>query len=186
MTAVRSFAESLAASHAASDWPGWERLYRDAFPTFAAMVDHRASGEHQRAGIDRSITLRNSKQVLVDEKVRGRSARTGRVYEDVWLETVSVRKPGRDDVPGWMVAEIRADYVAYLIAPLGKCMLLPTLQLQSAWARKGDEWRRKYGEREALNRGYVTLGVCVPERVLYAAIGGGLRLGFDPWEPADP
>lgn len=179
------FADSLRASHAASDWPGWEPLYRDAFPTFAAMVDHRADGEHQRAGIDRSIVLANSKQVLIDEKVRGRSARTGRVYEDIFIETVSVRRPGYDDVPGWATKQIRADYVAYLIAPLGRCFLLPTIQLQSAWARCGAAWTRRFGEREAPNRGYITLGVCVPERDLYQAIGGGLRVAFTPWEPTD-
>jgi hypothetical protein len=36
----------------------------------AAMIDHRQDGEHQRAGIDRSIVLNNSKQILIDEKVR--------------------------------------------------------------------------------------------------------------------
>lgn len=183
MTVVHDFTSSLAASHAASDWPGWEPLYRQAFPTFAAMVDHRANGEHQRAGIDRSIVLRNSKQLLVDEKVRGRCKRTGRVYDDVLLETVSVRKPGAADVPGWVVKELRADYVAYLIAPLGKCFLLPVVQMQSAWAVHGAAWAAEYGTRKAPNRGYDTISVPVPEAVLFRAIGSALRVPFEPWEP---
>ena len=36
------------------------------------MVDHRDDGEHQRAGIDRSVILANSKQLLIDEKVRNK------------------------------------------------------------------------------------------------------------------
>ena len=182
MTAAHDFAASLSASHAASDWPGWEALYRDAFPTFAAMIDHREDGEHQRAGIDRSIVLRNSKQILVDEKVRRRSAH-GRIYDDIFLETVSVRKPGRSDDPGWVEKEIRADYIAYLIAPLGKCYLLPTIQLQSAWALCGPNWRKRFGEREVPNHGYVTVGVPVPVKDLFTAIGDGLRLSCRPWEP---
>lgn len=179
------FAASLRASHAASDWSGWEPLYRSAFPSFAAMIDHRASGEHQRAGIDRSVVLANSKQILIDEKVRGKNARTGRVYDDVLLEVVSVRKPHCEDEPGWVKKAIRADYIAYLIAPLGRCYLLPVIQLQSAWTREGAEWTAKYKTREAPNRGYVTVNVPVPAAVLFQAIGAGLRLNFEPWEPAE-
>ena len=51
MNVIHDFAESLAASHAASDLPIWEQIYRRAFLTFCAMVDHRDDGEHQRAGL---------------------------------------------------------------------------------------------------------------------------------------
>ena len=50
---MHDFGESLRFSHSASDLPIWEEVYRQAFPSFAAMVDHRQDGEHQRAGIDR-------------------------------------------------------------------------------------------------------------------------------------
>ena len=42
------FGDCLRASHAAHDWPGWEVIYRRAFPSFASMVDHRADGYWQR------------------------------------------------------------------------------------------------------------------------------------------
>ena len=48
MNAVHDFAESLAASHRASDLPIWEEIYRKSFPEFLAMADHRQDGEHQR------------------------------------------------------------------------------------------------------------------------------------------
>jgi hypothetical protein len=179
MTVVHDFRASLAASHSAADWPGWEPLYRDLFPAFAAMVDHRADGEHQRAGIDRSIVLSNGKQILIDEKVRGRNRITGRVYSDVLLEVWADR--GRR-VPGWAIKQIRADYIAYLIAPLGICHLLPVVQLQSAWSVHGEDWTRRHGTRNAENPSWVTVSVPVPIEELYPAIGSCLRGRFQPFE----
>jgi hypothetical protein len=170
---VHTFSKSLAASHAASDLPIWEAVYRQAFQRMECMVDHRADGEHQRAGIDRSIILSNSKQILIDEKVRWKNAATGRVYEDIALEFWS--DEGRQ-VPGWVCKPLRADFIAYAIAPLGKCYLLPVIQLQLAWERMGQEWRRKHHEIRARNDGYTTVSV-------------GVRFDFTPVndiEPADP
>lgn len=179
---MNDFAECLRASHAASDWPGWESLYRQAFPGFREMVDHRENGEHQAAGIDRSIILANSKQILVDEKVRGRNRLTGKVYDDILLEVLSDRDRR---TPGWVAKPLRADFIAYLILPLGKCYLLPVPQLQLAWARHGEQWAREYGTREALNPRWVTVNVPVPVGVLFLAIGACQRLSFDPMECID-
>lgn len=176
------FTDSLAASHAASDLPIWEQIYREAFPRFAAMIDHRADGEHQRAGIDRSVILANSKQVLVDEKVRWRNAITGLVYEDIALEYWSDE---RNRVPGWVCKPLRADYIAYAIAPLGKCYLLPVTQLQIAWDRFGDRWAETYPQVRAKNNGYTTVSVGVPPAEIFKAIGGALRIKFEPIEAAN-
>jgi len=178
---MNDFGDCLDFSHACSDWKGWPALYRAAFPSMVAMVDHRADGEHQRAGIDRSITLANSKQILVDEKVRGTNQITGRVYDDIAMEVWSdtARKS-----PGWATKAIRADYVAYLIAPIGRCYLLPVIQMQMAWTRNAEKWTAQYGKREARNRGYVTTFVPVPPGVLFPAIGAALRIEFEPFEPS--
>jgi hypothetical protein len=173
------FAESLAMSHRAADWPGWLDLYRGYFPTLRACVDHRQDGEHQRAGIDRSIILDSSKQVLIDEKVRGRNKKTGKLYTDILLETVSDRDR---NIAGWVVKPLRADFIAYLIAPAGVCHLLPVLQLQLAWSRHGTHWTRQFGSRESLNKNWTTVSVPVPVTVLYPAIGECLRAKFEPWE----
>lgn len=176
---IHEFAPSLAMSHRAADWPGWLELYRAHFPTMVGCWDHRQDGDHQRAGIDRSILLANSKQILIDEKVRGRNKTTGRVYADILLETLSDRDR---QTPGWIVKPLRADYIAYLIAPLGICYLLPVLQLQLAWSRYGDQWTAEYQTREARNNGWTTINVPVPANVLYPAIGSCLRSAFQPWE----
>lgn len=177
------FSESLAASHKVSDLPIWEEIYRKSFPGFEAMVDHRQDGEHQRAGIDRSVILSNSKQLLVDEKARERNKKTGRVYDDIALEYLSDEARR---TPGWVCKALRADYIAYAILPLGKCYLLPVIQLQMAWARFGADWIERFPKVRAENPGYWTVSVGVPPTVLFPAIGGAFRVDFTPVQEAEP
>lgn len=180
---VHDFQESLAQSHAASDLPFWEEAYKNAFPTFQTMVDHRKDGTHQRAGVDRSVILESGRCIWVDEKIRGKNKSTGLVYDDIALEFVS---NDRANAAGWVEKPLLCDYIAYAIAPLGKCYLLPVEQLQAAWAKNCDKWKQKYGVRRAPNKGYCTLFTAVPPSVLYPAIGSLLRVTFSPvaWEEA--
>lgn len=167
---MHDFSESLAASHSASDLPIWQQIYQRAFPNFVAMIDHREDGEHQRAGIDRSVILSNSKQILVDEKIRYKA------YSDILLEYVSVDKT---NAPGWVCKPQRADFIAYAIAPLGMCYLLPVAQLQIAWRRNSDLWLSKFGTRKAKNKDYNTLNCPVPVNTLFPAIGAAFRVNFE-------
>lgn len=176
---MNDFNECLAMSHAASDLPFWGEVYNKAFTTMVAMIDHREDGEHQRAGIDRSLILANSKQILVDEKVRWRNKITGKVYEDIALEYVS---NDTRNAPGWVCKDLRADYIAYAIAPLGRCYLLPVPQLQSAWADRGELWKSTYSTLRARNHSYTTLSVGVPVHEVFSAIGKALRIAFIPVE----
>lgn len=169
MSAVHDFTESLAASHRASDLPIWEEIYRKSFPDFLAMVDHRQDGEHQRAGIDRSVILENSKQILIDEKIRWKP------YQDIAVEYLSNDRTG---APGWACKPLRADYIAYAIAPLGMCYLLPVIQLQQAWRRKGEIWKASCFIVRAPNSGYTTLSAAVPVHELFSEIGRALRVQF--------
>lgn len=173
------FQESLAFSHSVSDLPIWRDIYTQAFPSLQAMVDHRQDGEHQRAGIDRSLVLGNSKQVLIDEKARGRNKITGFVYQDIALEYWS-HEARR--VPGWVCKPLRADFICYVIVPLGKAYLLPVPQLQQAWLANSTDWIGRYKRIDAKNNGYNTISVGVPVNVLFAAIGKALRLSFSPIE----
>lgn len=164
-------------SHMAEDLPIWEEIYQKAFPTMIGMHNHRADGDHQRQGIDRSIVLENSKQILIDEKVRGKNKITGKVYEDIALEVWSDKERR---VLGWVEKPLLADYIAYAIVPKGICYLLPVLQLQVAWTRHKEEWSSKYRLRESLNKGWTTVFCPIPPRVLYPAIGQRLRIEFQP------
>lgn len=168
---IHDFKQSLASSHKASDLPIWHEIYKQAFPSMAATVDHREDGEHQRAGIDRSVILSNSKQILIDEKIRWKA------YSDIALEYWSDRDR---KIPGWVCKPLRADYICYAIAPTGKAYLLPVPQLQQAWSENKNCWLQQFRKCEAQNRNYVTVSLAVPVDVLFKAIGACLRVSFSP------
>lgn len=182
-----NFAESLAASHAAEDLPLWSEVYHKAFPTLAAIINHRQDGDHQRQGIDRSLILANSKQILIDEKVRWRNKKTGLVYDDIALEYLSDSERG---VSGWVCKPLLCDYIAYAIAPLGKCYLLPVPQLQQAWSNNAEQWKASYKKISAVNGSgagnkWTTLSVGIPVAVLFKEIGLCLRVEFAPVEACE-
>lgn len=170
-----NFAESLAFSHRAEDLPFWLEVYTKAFPSMIGMHSHRADGEHQRNGIDRSLLLENSKQILVDEKVRKED------YGDILLERWSdlERK-----VPGWVVKPLRADYIAYAILPTSTCYLLPVALLQAAWRTHGRRWMGQCKTCDAHNqfgsRSWVTRSFAVPTAELLGAMGDHMRVSFAP------
>lgn len=163
------FNESLAKSHSASDLPIWEEVYQKAFPTMLAMVDHREDGEHQRAGIDRSVILANAKQLLIDEKVRFKD------YGDILIEFIS---NDRRQSPGWAEKDLRCDYIAYAVIPSGRCFVLPVPQLQLAWKFKKADWIQRFGTRAAQNEGYRTINCPVPVGVLFPAITKAMNIPF--------
>lgn len=180
---VHNFKKSLKRSHMAASLPLWRECYHQAFYPDAhiedvPMHDHRQDGPHQRQGIDRSVILPNGQPIWIDEKVRWRNEITGIVYRDIALEEFSSieRKS-----PGWVVKSLFAHYIAYAIAPLGQCWLLPVLQLQQAWLRNSGIWKKAYPHPiRALNDGWVTLSWRIPPDVLMKAIGSCLRVTFKP------
>lgn len=170
---AHEFFESLKKSHEAEDMPFWLETYKKAFPTMIACVNHRQDGDHQRLGIDRSITLENSKQILIDEKVRFKP------YNDILLEYASDKQRG---TPGWVNKPLMCDYIAYAVAPLGVCYMLPVIQLQSAWVEHGGNWVKQFFNASAHNNcngnKWVTMSVAVPRDVIFKAIGNCLRIRF--------
>lgn len=170
-----NFKESLAFSHAAEDLPIWREVYPKFFPNMIAMHSHRDDGQHQRNGIDRSVILANSKQVLIDEKVRGRNKITNEVYEDIALEFLS---DAERKVPGWVRKPLLADYIAYAIAPLGICYMLPVVPLQKAWLENCSQWRTKYKTINAKNNGWTTASLCVPASVVLGSISDWMSAAF--------
>lgn len=168
---MNEFTDDLAFSHAAEDLPCWLEIYRQAFPTMSGMISHRKDGEHQRAGIDRSIILESGKQITIDEKIRRKN------YPDIALEYIS---NDRTAAPGWVCKSLLCDYIAYAIKPSGKAYLLPVPQMQAAWVKNAETWKRSFFHPKAPNRGYNTISVAVPVDVLFQAIGKCLRVDFTP------
>jgi hypothetical protein len=181
--ACHDFEQSLEFSHKSSDLPFWGECYKAAFPNMVGMHDHRQDGAHQRQGIDRSVILDTGKPIWIDEKVRGRNKLTGKCYEDIALEEWSNFER---QVPGWVQKSLFADYIAYAIAPLGRCYLLPVLQLQRAWSVNSDKWKQDFPFKiKARNPGYTTVSYGIPVSVLFPAIGDCLRVKFTPMELAE-
>jgi hypothetical protein len=176
---VNDFKADLAFSHSFEENPIWDEIYKKSFPTMVEKISYKADGFWQREGIDRGIVLSNTKQIFIDEKVRGRNKKTGQVYDDIALEYLSSKEHNK---PGWICKPLRADYIAYLIAPLGRCYMLPVIQLQAAWLKYGAEWIRKYPPVSAQNIGYITMSVGVPTNILFKALGEELRINFNPFE----
>lgn len=170
---VHNFDESLQKSHEAEELPVWGEVYKRAFPNMVELVTYRQDGFWQREGIDRGVILSNTKQIFIDEKIRGKS------YGDILLEYISSDK---NNSAGWVCKPLRADYIAYLIAPTGICHLLPVPQLQSAWQKHGEKWKKEYQPIIAKNEGYNTISVGVPVKELWLAIGGEFRIGFEGFE----
>lgn len=169
---MNDFKKDLEYSHSCEDDPCWLEIYRKAFPTMTDIISHRQDGWHQRAGVDRSVILANSKQILVDEKAR-RIKNTG----DIMLEYIS---NDRANTPGWVEKSLKCDYIAYAFMPSGIAFLLPVNQLQTAWLKNKIGWLRKYKTRAAINDSYKTLNCPVPINELYQAIGQCLRIRFEP------
>lgn len=165
-----NFAKSLMASHEAEDLPIWRDIYQKAFPMMQEMINHRQDGDHQRHGIDRSIILRNSKQILVDEKIRFKP------YDDILLEVWSDFERKK---PGWVAKDLLCDYIAYAVSPLGRCYLLPTPQLRLAWQKNGKRWwDNNYRPKAKNDGGWVTVSVVVPADELMAEIRDALVVRF--------
>ena len=175
MSVVHDFSESLAASHRASDLPIWQEIYRQAFPNMVACIDHRDDGEHQRAGIDRSVILSNSKQVPSTKRSDTGTTATS---------CLSNLSNDRRNTPGWVCKPQRADYICYAVATTGRAYMLPVPQLQLAWAENGELWKATYRRVPAANDGYTTYSCPVPVHVLFPALGKTLRFGFTPIQEA--
>lgn len=178
---------------AASELPFWDQVYRGAFPNFHASHTHNGYGDHQKAGVDRTIICSNSKTFLIDEKIRGRNKKTGRVYDDIALEYEHEYTSGHV-TKGWVEKELLCDYIAYAIAPLGVCYLLPVPALQMAWKTNKNAWLSKARDKgnrhhritEAQNvyngSRWVSRCLTVSVNTLYTSMGNILRQRFDPFD----
>ncbi|TZG26555.1 hypothetical protein FYJ91_12910 [Sphingomonas montanisoli] len=127
----------------------------------------RDDGWAQRGGVDRVLTLACGRTYTVDEKVRAED------WDDILLEQWSDEERR---VPGWVQKSLACDFIAYAYAPSRVCYLLPVVPLQRAWRMHGREWIGLYGQRRAVNPGYVSVSVPVPRSALISAIAEAMIL----------
>jgi len=167
---MNDFGKDLEFSHKCEDDPCWGIIYKKAFPTMQAYINHRKDGEHQRNGIDRTVVLENGKTIWIDEK-----ARRIKDTNDIMLEYVS---NDNTKTLGWAEKPLLADYIVYAFIPSGIAYLLPVVQMQSAWKENKTEWLKKYGTKSAQNSNYNTLNCPVPTRELFTKILNMLIINF--------
>ncbi len=163
---VHDFNASLDVSNSGKYNELFDACYRAWFPNLEVITRHLLYGYWQTGGIDTSVILTTSQQILIDEKIRLKGP-GGRIYNDILLEHVS---NDRKNTPGWVCKPLLADFIAYLNVPLGTCYKLPVNDLQNAWEINKNEWISRYGIKPAQNKGYRSLSTPVPVNILLDAI----------------
>jgi len=102
-----------------------------------------------RKGVDLSVEVKN------DETK----------YTNIFLETVSVRRNGSEDTPGW-IHTCSSNFFMYRfknkVEGRKPYYMFMTKKLREYFASNESEFRRKYRERPVPNKGYTTLGIPVP------------------------
>ena len=178
MSKVHDFRRSLSRSHALADAAWWETVYRKAFPGFMAMVSVRNDGWAQRGGIDRVITLREGRTILIDEKVREKD------WPDILLERWSDRNRR---IPGWIQKDLACEFIAYAFLPSRRCYLLPFLILRKSWIDHGKRWiaraydntDRQFQVIHAVNNGYTTESIAIPIEMLLQSMTESMCVSWD-------
>jgi hypothetical protein len=164
---IHDFYERLNYGQKALDDAFWETFYRRAFPSMARMITTGSDPNSQERGVDRIIQLHNKHTIYVDEKVREQ------YYPDFCLEYVS---NDVTDAPGWIEKPLHIDYIAYVWEDQRTGFLLDFPMLQRAWFHYRDAWKRDYPLKKAPNKGYHTLFVAVPIRVVFRAIAAACQI----------
>lgn len=144
-----------------------------AFPDLMTVAAVAEDGWGQRGGIDKVLTLKSGKTLLVDEKVRATD------WDDFALEYWSdhARK-----IKGWVAKELACDYIAYAFLPSGRCYLLPFQELRRVWRTHAEEWVRRYrtDRHVAHNNGWETWFVPVPIPIVLEALKESMLVYFEP------
>lgn len=110
--------------------------------------------DQQRLGVDRIFTkLSTGERFSVEYKADRQAHETRNVY----IETVSVRKEGKDEKLGWAYTST-AQRLLYFIPGSGIVYILDMIAIRD----KLPAWTKKYRTVEADNGDYVGEGILVP------------------------
>lgn len=139
----------------------WEQIYKTRFPDIVTLVDTWDSETYQRQGVDRIAYLSDGTVLLFDEKIRHKS------YGDILLEYWSNQEAKE---PGWIEKDSPIDYLAYAFVNQ-EVYFFPWADLKKVWEAKKAEWKRRFFNPRAYNRGktgnrYTTVSVAVPKGIL--------------------
>lgn len=178
MPTVHSFTKSLNRSKKDSKSKLWQQVLGLLFPGYEDIKSYDDDMLMQKSGVDDIIKWQGS-PIWLDRKVRFERD-DGRVYSDVALEFLSDEK---NNVPGWICKETKADYWVYMNRMNRTVQLIPTKSAQAAWNKYKDEWAKKWpfqirAYNEENRREWTTISRGVPVDVLNKAcqeFGKGLK-----------
>lgn len=117
-----------------------------------------ATRQQQRQGIDRVfVTSPRRKRLLVEYKADWTAAETGNVF----IETISVKRNGRQRRRGWAFTS-KADWLIYFFPEDDLAYCISFVHLRDVL----DKWIAKYPAHSIPNERYTTHGIVVPQMVL--------------------
>lgn len=159
---LNNFRVDLNYSHDKNDDQLLNSFYQDTFPNLKEIKTIKDL-KLQKKGVDKIITLKNGKEIKIEEKKRRKD------YGDILLEEWSVFRNNKGEKKGWTGdPEKITDFIVYIIMP--KIYLIPYDLLQLAWRKNYFKWFKRYGRKKALNSDYETTNIAVPTNVLMEAI----------------
>ena len=168
------FDKSLKKSQNDQDLTFWKKVYTDFFGEGIIINKHPEYGQHQKDGIDRSITLPDLRRFYIEEKVDWHL--TGNMFLEYWSLY-------EDQTPGWIEKSLRSDYLVYAFPKCGQSFFFDFLQLQKTWFANKKQWLQQFGEKTVRNtngcKDWTTIGVAVPVKLVYERYHQHHCLRFD-------
>ena len=171
---TRDFQDDLQQADKHADEPFWEKIYKGFFPTFASMEKVPINDWRQGLGIDRVITLRNGKLIMIEEKRR---------WEDYPTFVLEIWSNEEKALKGWTRRDLSCDYLAYAIIPSRTCYLLPWHALQLACRHNWAQWLDDYPQRirnrnEDRDSGdkWTSVAFAVPRSIVLQAMTEAMRV----------
>lgn len=154
---MQDFTADLAIERQNADAPIWGKVYTQLYPNTLVNYERCNHPEAQKLGIDRILTLEDTTQITVEEKIRYKD------YNDVALEFWSNKE---EKTPGWCLKDLKCDYVLYLFWNSQKYCYMPFTPLRKIFEKSLDIWKTRFKVINTINKGnitnYTTVSVCVP------------------------
>ena len=175
---MHDFAERLNFSHGVEIEDGIRRHLLDMIPGAAKLVE--ATPDEDRRGTDLWVVRRGLPSLSVDFKHRDVCPVEKWGSDDACVETCSVYRDGRREKPGWSIDQRKRTDILIYTWPAGtarRFWILWFPLFQAAALANWRAWRDEYRERAAQNRGYQTLCVYPPRKVIAAEMQT-LAVGF--------
>jgi len=153
---MHDFEKQLAQAEIDQDLPWLIDFYKWFFPDFQSR-EKIFDLTRQKWGIDTIIHTKTN-SYNIDEKFRESD------YGDMLLEYIS---NDSTKALGWVEKPSKTDYIAYVVKPKHKVIMLPAKTLREIWLANKSEWLARYESKSCKNQTYNSHNCPVPYGVLF-------------------